>query len=96
MPSNRGATSLKRARRTRNPMSEFDRLPQHLRRWVSFAILPWRAQSVQQAYDRALARTGSPEEALAALDRLQAGLVARDAGRIWGSAHPTAAQQRQM
>ena len=45
-------------------MRDYDRLPAELRRWLASAILPWRAKSVQRAYDKALARTGDRALAL--------------------------------
>lgn len=71
-------------------MREYDSLPRELRQWLASAVLPWRAGSVKSAYKRALARCGDNETALAELDRLQMTLVARDAGRIWGTEHPAA------
>ena len=94
MRRNRGVTTLKTKRRARNPMGEFDKLPPHLRAWVATAKLPWRAATVQRAYDKALARIGDPELALDHLDRIQHALVAKDAGRIWGRDHPEASEQR--
>lgn len=73
-------------------MREFDHLPPELRHWVSHAALPWRARTVQAAYDRALAQTGCTTDAIAALDRLQQKLVAKDASRVWGHGHPDAAE----
>lgn len=91
MRKNRGATTLKTTRRARNPMTEYDRLPPHLRAWVATAMLPWRAATVQKAYDKAIALKGDHEEALSELNRLQRALVAKDAGRVWGADHPDAA-----
>lgn len=90
MPNNRGTTTLKCKRHRCNPMAEYDRLPQELRLWVAGAILPWRAGSVKAAYDKALSRHGNPQRALQDLDRVQAALVARDAGAVWGKHHPSA------
>lgn len=90
MRRNRGATSLKTRRRAENPMREFDRLPPELRAWVAGAVLPWRPGSVRRAYDKAVARTKDPALALGVLDQIQARMVARDAGKIWGRGHPTA------
>lgn len=92
--SNRGTTSLKSKGSSRNPMREFDRLPPPLRSWVAGATLPWRARSVQKAYDKALARTGDPARALRELDRLQMALVSKDAERIWGQTHPEVRARR--
>ena len=90
MPRNLGATSLKRKRRAGNPMSDYDRLPSALRNWMAEAVLPWRARSVQVAYEKALARKGNEDMALKELDRLQDALIAKDALRVWGRAHPQA------
>ncbi|MEM8957694.1 MAG: DUF6525 family protein [Pseudomonadota bacterium] len=90
MATNRGKTSLKRKRRSTNPMREFDGLPAELRAWLAAAILPWSPRSVRRAYRRAAARTGSGASALAELDRMQARLVARDSRKVWGETHPDA------
>lgn len=71
-------------------MQEFDRLPAELRCWLATAALPWRPRSVRRSFDRALARTGDRDLALAELDRLQARLIARDARQVWGDDHPAA------
>ncbi|MEM7546477.1 MAG: DUF6525 family protein [Pseudomonadota bacterium] len=91
MPSNRGATSLKRKRTHENPMREYDRLPTELRHWLASASLPWRPRSVRRAFDQALSRTQDEAEALRELDRLQEHLIAKDASAIWGRDHPKAA-----
>ena len=71
-------------------MRAYDAVPAPLRRWMAVAVLPWHPKTVAAAYARALARTGDPERALAHLDRVQAGLIARDARRVWGAGHPAA------
>ncbi len=91
MPGNRGKTSLKTSHRNAHPMRDFDRLPKELRHWVSHAKLPWRSKTVQVKYDQALRKTGSPKAALAELDRIQDKLVSKDTRRLWGEAHPEAA-----
>jgi len=90
MHGNRGQTHLKCRSANHMKMHDYDRLPAELRQWVATAKLPWRAKSVQKAYDKAMARTGNPARALAALDDLQERLVARDAAAIWGDRHPDA------
>ena len=82
MPRNRGATSLKRKRRSEDPMREFDGLPVELRAWLASAVLPWRPRSVRRAFDRVFARTRDKARALEELDRLQERLVAKDALKI--------------
>ena len=81
-------SSLKRRRRQANGMTEFDRLPAELRRWLSSAILPWRPRSVQEAYRKALRRVGDADLAIAELSRVERRLIAKDARKVWGDDHP--------
>ena len=90
MPSNRGATSLKRRRRPGNQMREFDLLPIELRTWLAAAALPWRPSSVRRTYRKMLSRTKDPARALLELDRVQQRLIAKDAHKVWGEGHPSA------
>lgn len=87
---NRGRTSLKCKRRTSDPMKDFDGLPRELRIWLASAALPWRPRSVRSAYEKAIRRTGDLPQALEELTRIEARLIAKDAQRIWGQAHPAA------
>lgn len=93
MPTNKGHTTLKSKRRSANPMGDYDSLPVELRQWVAGAALPWRAKSVQKAYDKALAKTGDRIMALRELDALQKHLIARDAAKVWGQSHPAASRR---
>ena len=93
MTGNRGKTSLKRKRRSENPMGDYDNLPKELRVWVAAAVLPWRPKSVRRTFDRAFSQTGDRKKALAELDRLQRRLIARDARNVWGEDHPQANEQ---
>ncbi len=88
MANNRGRTSLKCKRKNDNPMGAYDRLPADLRHWVASAALPWRAQSVLKAYDKAIKRTGRVDLAMAELDRIQRNLLAKDAPSVWGQDYP--------
>lgn len=90
MSTNRGETSLKRKRRSTDPMRDYDRLPAELRTWLAAAILPWSPRSVRRAYERANAKTGCATSALAELDLMQLRLVARDSRKVWGADHPDA------
>lgn len=69
-------------------MREFDRLPKDLRCWLANAALPWGPYSARRVYQRVLAATGSPAEAIRELDRRQALLLARDAQCVWGTDFP--------
>lgn len=88
MPRNLGQTALPRARRRGDPMRAFDALPPDLRNWLRAASLPWSPRSAERAYRKALERCGDQRLALRELDALQARLIARDAGRVWGAGHP--------
>lgn len=87
---NRGVTTLRTRRCRGNPLAEYDSLPPELRRWMSEATLPWGAQSVRAAYEKALARTGDKTRALRELDAIERRLVAKDAGKVWIGQHPAA------
>lgn len=81
-------TTLRR-RPQQDPMRAHDRLPPDLRRWIAEAALPWSAASVLRLWRKALAEAGGdPQAACARLDAAQARLLARDAPRVWGAAHP--------
>jgi hypothetical protein len=69
-------------------MRDFDQLPAELRIWLSEAALPWRARSVQQAYRKAMSRTGNSKDALRELDQLQQRLLMKDAPKVWGDQYP--------
>lgn len=68
----------RKQRAARDPMAEFDRLPPELRRWLAQAALPWSPRSALRAWQRALAQSRAPRDALARLDALQAARLARD------------------
>jgi hypothetical protein len=80
MPANLSSALCRRrkARPARDPMTEFDRLPADLRRWLATAALPWSPRSAHRAYLHALSEVRAPQEALARLDALQAKRLARD------------------
>ncbi|MEO0486486.1 MAG: DUF6525 family protein [Pseudomonadota bacterium] len=78
MRRNLGQSTLRRRRKAGDPMQEYDRLPPELRRWLSMAVLPWRAASVRRCYERAYARTGDAALALQELDAIEARRLAKD------------------
>ncbi|WP_293574605.1 DUF6525 family protein [Phaeobacter sp.] len=90
MAGNLGHTSLKRKRRSGDPMRDYDRLPPDLRQWVSTAALPWSVTSVARTFKKALSSSGDRRLALQELDRIEQKLRAKDARKIWGAAHPDA------
>jgi hypothetical protein len=81
-------TRLRRRRRATDPMAEYDRLPAPVRAWLAGAILPWSPRSAGRAFAAALRETRNQAAAIAALDGLEAKLIARDLERLWGPAHP--------
>lgn len=78
MNGNLGATSLRRKRRSNDPMRSYDALPAPLRRWLSQAALPWSPVSAQKIWARARARGLSDDEALALLAQAETSTLARD------------------
>jgi len=84
-------STLKRRAR-QNPMRDFDALPSELRHWLHTAALPWSPRSVRRVWGTALARArGDHAKALSLIAQIEAGMVARDAERIWGADHPACA-----
>ncbi len=85
------ATSLRRRVRG-NPMQAYDRLPPELRHWLAGAALPWSARSVLRLWQR-LARecAGDAGAMRRRMDLAEQRMLAKDAPRIWGAAHPSCA-----
>ena len=59
-------------------MSDFDKMPIILRKWLNEAALPWGPRSVLRVYNKAFLRTGDPTLALADLDRVQKIQLSKD------------------
>ena len=78
MTRNLGATSLRRTRRSCDPMRSYDALPAPLRQWLSQAALPWSPTSARRLWTRALARGLGPQDALDVLARAEARTLARE------------------
>ncbi len=73
-------------------MAQYDRLPPPLRAWLAQAALPWSPRSALRLWQRHLRDAGGDTARVcAALSATEARLIARDAARIWGAAHPVAA-----
>ncbi len=78
MKRNLGETKLRKRRGSSDVMSEFDKMPAILRKWLNEAVLPWGPKSVKRAYKKAFLRTGDPKLALNDLDRVQEILLSKD------------------
>ncbi|KIN68493.1 DUF6525 family protein [Sulfitobacter donghicola] len=78
MNKNLGATSLKKRRRSANPMDAYDALPEPLRLWLAAAALPWSPQSCKRIWDKARKSGQSVEEAISILSRAEQKNLARD------------------
>lgn len=83
MRTNLGATSMRKRRRARDPMRDFDTLPAHLRQWLAQAVLPWSPASCRRIWRAAEAEGASLDELLERLDRAERRALARD-----GASHP--------
>lgn len=88
MNRNLGATSLRRKRRSTDPMHSYDALPGPLRNWLSQAVLPWSPTSAQRIWNRTRAQGKSVQDALNALSRAEAQTLARDRRSISGILTP--------
>lgn len=78
MNNNLGKTSLRRKRRSGDPMNAFDDLPAPVRQWVARAALPWSPTSVRRIWLKSRAKGLSDEEALQTLSHAEACTLARD------------------
>jgi len=78
MNRNLGQSSLRRKRRSSDPMAAFDGLPAPLRQWLSEAALPWSPASARRIWSKSLAKGSTPEEALLSLSQAEAQTLARD------------------
>lgn len=78
MRRNLGATSLKRRRRSVDPMAAYDSLPPVLRQWLSEAALPWSPTSCRRIWQAARAKGEDEAAALARLEAAERRTLARD------------------
>lgn len=78
MSHNLGQCSLRRKRRSGDPMDAFDGLPAPVRQWVAQAALPWSPASVRRIWSKSRAKGLSAEEALQSLTHAEARTLARD------------------
>ncbi len=78
MNNNLGATSLRRKRRSADPMQSYDALPEPLRMGLSQAALPWSPTSAQRIWRRARENGQSMQDALHALSSAEERTLARE------------------
>ncbi len=78
MNHNLGRSSLRRRRRSGDPMEAYDGLPAPVRQWVAHAALPWSPASVRRIWSKSRAKGLSDDEALLSLTRAEARTLARD------------------
>lgn len=82
-------TSLRKNRRSAQPMAEFDRLPCELRKWLASADLPWSAKSTLRLWNKALSKhNGNRDAALDYLTHCQVSKMKKDAPEVWGASYP--------
>lgn len=78
MNGNLGQNSLRRKRRSGDPMSAYDGLPAPLRKWLSEAALLWSPASARRLWAKSRAKGLSQAETLAFLNAAEAKTLARD------------------
>lgn len=78
MNRNLGQCSLRRKRRSGDPMQTFDSLPAPVRQWVAQAALPWSPTSVRRIWSKCRAKGLSDAEAVLSLTQAEARTLARD------------------
>lgn len=79
---NLGESSLRRKKRSVDPMSAYDNLPPALRRWLSQAALPWSPTSALRIWSKSRAQGRTMEETLTALSQAEQATLARDRASI--------------
>ena len=78
MNRNLGQCSLRRKRRSGDPMAAYDDLPKSLRQWLSQAALPWSPASARRIWLKSRAKGLSPEDTILSLSQAEARTLARD------------------
>lgn len=78
MTRNLGSTTLRKRRRSVDPMQTYDALPTPLRHWLAQAALPWSPVSARKIWTHAQAKGLSADDALAVLCRSEARTLASD------------------
>lgn len=78
MSRNLGQSSLRRKRRSGDPMPAYDGLPAPLRQWLSAAALPWSPTSARRLWFKLRSKGLTQEEMIASLSEVEARTLARD------------------
>lgn len=78
MTGNLGSTALKRRRRTTDPMTTYDTLPQPLRRWLAEAVLPWSPKSCKRIWGKARSNGLSVDDAIVVLTEAERKTLSRE------------------
>ena len=78
MSRNLGQSSLRRKRRSGDPMPAYDGLPAPLRQWLSAAALPWSPTSARRLWFKLRSKGLTQEEMIASLSEVEARALARD------------------
>ncbi|MEO9651888.1 MAG: DUF6525 family protein [Roseobacter sp.] len=78
MTGNLGTTTLKKRRRSSDPMMTYDTLPQPLRHWLASAALPWSPQSCKRIWDKAKNSGLSIDDAISRLSEAERKTLSRD------------------
>jgi hypothetical protein len=83
MTDNLGSTTLKKRRRSADPMMTYDTLPRPLRSWLAGAALPWSPKSCRRIWDRARVNGLSVGDAIAVLTEAERKTLSRDKHSVW-------------
>ncbi|MEP2530717.1 DUF6525 family protein [Shimia sp.] len=79
-------TSLRRKKRTGDPMAAYNRLPADLRAWLAYAALPWSLRSALRVWRSAIKANGDDTTAARLyLSQLEQKRLDQEAGKIWGA-----------
>jgi hypothetical protein len=78
MSRNLGQSTLRRKRRSGDPMPAYDGLPPPLRQWLSAAALPWSPTSARRLWFKLRSKGLTQEEMIVSLSEVEARTLARD------------------
>jgi hypothetical protein len=78
MSRNLGQSTLRRKRRSGDPMPAYDGLPPPLRQWLSATALPWSPTSARRLWFKLRSKGLTQEEMIVSLSEVEARTLARD------------------